>query len=298
MNQSEKPWGTYQPNKKIQRKIEWCQQLPANWLGKQIAQWLRKRVIAESTLPLDLEFDQVKLRCHLTDNVSERGFVFMPWRWDYLERQLMLKALPAEGVLVDIGANVGIYSAIAATALNRLGAIIAIEPNPQAHQRLSFNLAATRAGLSEKPRIEVLQQGVSDQTGEFTLYLDAENLGASSLLSGQVSKQSIQIKCEPLLDIIEAQKLSRVDVIKCDIEGAEDRALIPFLVDAPHHLLPHCFIFENNSEQWQGDLLEVLKQRDYVQTHQTRLNYIFQLRQPIKYSAKEKEYKGAVPVIS
>jgi FkbM family methyltransferase len=293
-----KPFGSHQPDAKIQTKIDWCHQLPANWLGKQIAQLLRKQVMNTATLPLDLEFGKVRLRCQLNDNVSERGFVFMPWRWDAIERQVMLDALPAEGVFVDIGANVGIYSAIAASHLNRLGAVIAIEPNPPVFERLQFNLTATREGLKEKPRIETMQLGISDESGEFELFLDDDNLGASSLLVKQQKQRSIQVPCLPLLEVIEAQKLSRVDVIKCDIEGAEDRALMPFLIDAPHHLLPHCFIFENNQQQWQGDLLEVLLQRDYIQTHQTRLNYIYQLRQPIHFKAKERKYKQAVPVIS
>jgi FkbM family methyltransferase len=297
VNNNQEPFGTFKPTKKIQRKIEWCQQLPANWLGKQLAQLLRKQVFKQAKMPLDLQLGDVRMRCQLTDNISERGFVFMPWRWDSIEREVMIKALPPEGVFVDIGANVGIYSAIAATVLNRLGCVVAIEPNPPVYDRLKFNLSATRAGLREKPRIETIQQGVSDETGAFELYLDDDNLGASSLLEKQQA-QSIKVKCQPLLDLIEAQKLSRIDVIKCDIEGAEDRALIPFLVDAPHHLLPHCFIFENNQDQWQGDLLEVLKQRDYIKTHQTRLNYIYQLRQPIHFTAKERKYKETVPVVS
>lgn len=292
-----KPFGSNKPKPKIQRKIDWCHRLPANWLGKQIAQWLRKQVLTQADMPLDLTFDQVRLRCFLNDNVSERGFVFMPWRWDAIEREVMLKALPPEGVFVDIGANVGIYSAIAATALNRLGAVLAIEPNPAAFERLSFNLNATRDGLSEKPRFEIIPVGVSDVEETLDLYLDGDNLGASSLLEKERSGEKVSIQCEPLLQVIEQQKLSRVDVIKCDIEGAEDRALIPFLMDAPHHLLPHCFIFENNQNQWQGDLLATLKERDYHQTHQTRLNYIYQLRQPIHFTAKAKKVKNVVPVV-
>ncbi len=298
MSNNIQPFGTYKPAEHIQRKINWCHRLPANWLGKQLAQLLRKQVMKNTTLPLDLTFDKVRLRCHLKDNVSERGYVFMPWRWDAIERHVMLKALPPEGVFIDIGANVGIYSAIAAAALNRLGCVVAIEPNPPVFERLKFNLSATCEVNPEKPRVEVLQQGISDQTGEFELFLDDSNLGASSLLGNTRGQKSIQVPCSTLLEVIDAQKLSRVDVIKCDIEGAEDRALVPFLIDAPHHLLPHCFIFENNQNQWQDQLLEVLQQRDYIQTHQTRLNYVFQLRQPIHFTAKKRKFKGVVPAIT
>ena len=296
------PFGTFEPSTQIKKKIQWCHRLPANWLGKQIAQLLRKQVLNQAKMPLDLTFDHVKLRCHLTDNVSERGYVFMPWRWDVIERQVMLDALPSEGVFIDIGANVGIYSAIATTHLNRLGTVVAIEPNPPVFERLKFNLESTREGLSEQPRIENIQTGISDQAGSFDLFLDEDNLGASSLAeknpTSNRKQSSIQIACQTLLQVIDDKKLSRVDVIKCDIEGSEDRALIPFLIEAPHHLLPHCFIFENNQNQWQGDLLEILKERNYIQTHQTRLNYIYQLRQPIHFTSKTKKIKSVVPAIS
>ena len=298
MSQKQPPFGHHQPTPAVQRKIDWCQRLPANWLGKQLAQWLRKQVMKQADLPLDLTLGEVRLRCQLTDNVSERGFVFMPWRWDATERRVMLEALPAEGVFVDIGANVGIYSAQAAAHLNRLGTVLAIEANPGLTDRLTFNLLSTRAALQEQPRIEIISTGISDASGTFTLYLDDDNLGASSLLDKGADAPQVQVPCEPLLQVIRDQKLSRVDVIKCDIEGAEDRALIPFLLDAPHHLLPHCFIFENNERLWQGPLLETLKQRDYLETHRTRLNLIYQLRQPIRYTAKQKKVKHTVPVIS
>jgi len=298
VSQADQPFGHFQPQPHIQRKVDWCQRMPNNWLGKQLAQWLRKQVINGSELPLDLAIGEVRMRCHLTDNVSERGFVFMPWRWDAIERQVMTEALPAEGVFVDIGANVGIYSAQAITGLNRLGTVLAIEANPRLTNRLNFNLQATRDHRKEKPRIEVINTGISDVSGEFTLYLDDDNLGASSLLEKESGSSQIQVPCQPLLEVIDQQKLSRIDVIKCDIEGAEDRALIPFLMDAPHHLLPHCFIFENNQQLWEGELLEVLKQRSYLETHRTRMNFIYQLRQPIHFNAREKHVKRGVPVIS
>ncbi len=292
------PFGTFKPSAAIQKKIDWCHRLPANWFGKQVAQVLRKQVMRQARMPLDLSFDQVKLRCFLQDNVSERGFVFMPWRFDAIEREVMLSHLAADGVFIDIGANVGIYSAIATTALDQTGVVLAIEPNPPVFKRLQFNVAATTAAMTAAPRVELIQQGISDQCGEFQLYLDADNLGASSLLATANKNTAIMVTCLPLLNLIEAQKLSRTDVIKCDIEGAEDRALVPFLLEAPNALLPQCIIFENNSKQWQMDLMEVLKQRGFHQTHQTRLNVIFQRRQAIKLSTQSKKFSGAIPAAS
>ena len=291
-------FGAHQPKPNIQRKIDWCQKLPSNWVGRMMAQWLRFQVMSKETLPLDITLGQLKLRCHFNDNKAERDLVFMPWRWDQLERQLLLKLLPADGVFIDIGAHAGLYAAIAATHLNRLGVIIAIEPNPAAYQRLCFNLKATIAGLPEKPRAELLQQGISDEVGEVALYVNENNLGGSSLQPDAAASKPINTPCTPLIDVIEKQKLSRVDVIKCDMNGSEDLALVPFLVDAPNHLLPACFIIRNQVRRCQNDLQETLKHRGYLPTDETDKHLIFQQRQPKKLSPAAKKFKGVTPVVT
>ena len=276
-NSIQPPFGTYSPNKKIQKKIDWCQKLPANWFGKQMAQILRKHVLSKSKAPLDLILQKTKLRCYLTDNVSERNFVFIPWRFDAKELQLMKQVLPDDGVFIDIGANIGIYSAIASTVLNSKGTIVAIEPNPPVFERLQFNLMATTEDQKHKPQVVLLDCGISDQLGEFQLFLDSNNLGASSLQQKNlINQKSITIACMPLLDVIQQQNITSIDVVKCDIEGCEDQALVPFLRDASDHLLPKCFIFENNQDQWQTDLLKALTKRNYTLTHKTRMNFIYQ----------------------
>ena len=274
MNDIKKPFGTYTPTIKAQKQINFCQKLSNNWLGKQLAQYIRKKVIKNNKMPLDLTLEKVKMRCYLTDNISERGFVFMPWRYDFEERKQLLEFLPKDGVFIDIGANVGIYSCIAATHLSDNGRVIAIEPNPIVAERLRFNLTATTENKSRSPQFEVLSYGVSDKSGEFDLYLDSKNLGASSLVEKN-SGNTIKIKCKTLMQIVEEAKLKQINVIKCDIEGAEDQALVPFLQNSPKELLPEIIIFENNLQQWKYDLLNTLSESGYQLLKQTRLNLVY-----------------------
>ena len=292
------PFGTHQPQPNIQHKIDRCQKLPANWLGRLMALGLRYQVMSKATMPLDITLGQLKLRCYFADNQSESDLVFMPWRWDQLERQLLLKLLPTDGVFIDIGAHAGLYAAIAATHLNRQGVLVAIEPNPAAYQRLCFNLKATLAERPESPRAELLQQAISGETGEVTLSVSEDNSSAHLLPPNDSSAKQINMPCTPLMDVIESQKLSRVDVIKCDMDGAEDMALMPFLLDAPNHLLPACFIIKDHAGKWQNSLPETLQHRGYLPTHETGKHVIFQQRQPKQWSPSAKKYKGATPVVT
>ena len=290
-------FGHYAPDEVTAGRIAWCRRLPHNWFGKQLAQWQRKRVMKTLDGPLDLRLDGIKMRVVLVDNVSERSFVFMPWRFDALERDLMLKLLPKDGVLVDIGANAGIYSCLAAKHLGQSGVVVAIEPNPEMLERLRFNLDTTLADCADKPRIEIQPIAVSDDNGLMAFYVNRENLGASSLAEDQ-NGQRIEVESRPLLAVIDELKLSRIHVLKCDIEGCEDRALVPFFTDAPNHVLPDCVIIEHNPDQWQQPLLETIKQRGYLESHRTRMNVVLQQRRQIKLSEPEEALRKAAKTSS
>jgi len=48
----------------------------------------------------------------------------------------------------------------------------------------------------------------------------------------------------PLHQIVSEAGVTRVDALKIDIEGFEDTALVPYLQEAPEHLLPKRIVIE------------------------------------------------------
>lgn len=272
------PYGHHRPPGWVAALVAMSQSLPRNWFGQQLAQVARKLVLAFARLPIDTSVGPIRMRCYLRDNNSERKFLFMPWRFDRLERELIARELPRDGVFVDIGANVGIYSLSASRSLGASGRIVAFEPNPPAYQRLCFNLDASRAAASEWPRVDALPIGVSDVDGEFELSLDPANLGGSSLSIDRRSGGSVRVRCRPLLAVLEELGIGTVDVLKIDIEGAEDRALLPFLEAAPAPLLPRCIVIENSGHLWRHDLAGAILGKGYEVAVRTRMNTVYRLR--------------------
>lgn len=258
-----------------QRLLQSAQSAPHNWFGQQWAQIVRKLMLRCLDMPIDVAVGPVRLRAFLHDNNSEKKFVFMPWRFDACERQLLAEVLPCDGVFVDIGANVGLYSIAAAHCLREQGRVIAFEPNPPARARLTFNLDASLVNQVGKPRVEILATGVSDQPGHFRLYLDANNLGSSSLLADGSTQQFVEIECHPLAAQLQALQVTRIDALKIDIEGAEDRALVPFFRDAEPRLWPKLIIIENSQHKWQTDLYVLFAQLGYQVQFQNRMNSVF-----------------------
>jgi FkbM family methyltransferase len=260
------------------RLLRIAQRAPRNFLGKQIARWARGLYLLGAPLPADLCVDDMRLRCYLRDNTGERKFAFTPWRFDPRERALLAEVLPPDGVFVDIGANVGIYTLSAALRLGALGRIVAFEPYPPAFQRLLFNIAATRAGHDDWPHIETLQLGIADREAGFELRIDAGNLGGGSTAPGNArfskegSTAATTIRCRLLHDVLTELHVDRVDVMKIDVEGSEDVALCPFLERADDALLPRHLIVEQSAHLWSRDLPGMLAARGYRRRFATRLN--------------------------
>jgi FkbM family methyltransferase len=236
-------------------------------------------------LPIDICVGGLKLRCQLTDNYSEKKFVFTPWRYDLDERRLLRDYLPGGGVFLDIGANIGLYTLTAMQVIGAGGRILAFEPNPATRQRLLFNTAANTTQTNGST-LSVLDIGIADTEREFVLQLDSSNLGASSISDTNRSRLShadprrtdVIIRCKPLLEVLQENQISRIDVLKIDIEGAEDKAMGPYLRGAPQALLATLIIIENSPHLWHEDVFALLNQRGYQRILNNRMNSVFLLQ--------------------
>src|SRR4029077_20640144 len=98
------------PRAGFRRLIEFAQAAPRNAFGKQLARAARGLYLWQAPSPVDVSVGDIRLRCYLRENTCERKLVFTPWRFDPLELRAMAESLPTDGVFIDVGANVGIYS--------------------------------------------------------------------------------------------------------------------------------------------------------------------------------------------
>jgi len=271
-------FGHYRPTSAVQQLLTLSQHVPDNFISRQLAKLIRTWVKKRTRPPMDVEVAGLKLRCYLWDNYTERKLVFMPWRFDVRERRMMLSVLPADGIFVDIGANIGVYALFAATHMNSGGRVVALEPYPPVHDRFCFNVQATRAGRVCWPQFTILPIGVADKETSFELNLNPDNLGENSIIrEAGAGGTSITVLCKPLLTIVNELALPHIDFLKIDIEGAEDMALCPFFASAPDSLLPKYLLIENSDKRWQQDLRGAISARGYNIALQTRMNTIYRL---------------------
>lgn len=274
-------FGSRKPPALWQSLISLCHDNNGGVVSRILAPLTRKLIISQkSHLPIDIQVEGINLRCQFTDNYSEKKFVFTPWRYDLQERELLANLLAQGGNFVDIGANVGLYTLTAAKAMTSAqGRILALEPNPPTLERLNDNLLFNDQITAN--RVTVLGIGVADKEGSFDLYLDRSNLGASSISERNRSKsvlkdkESVTIKCQPLLDVLDQESIGNIRALKIDIEGAEDTALIPFLNDCPESLLPYAIFIENSQHLWRSDLFGEIIGKGYSRRLHNRMNSVF-----------------------
>jgi FkbM family methyltransferase len=151
--------------------------------------------------------------------------------------------------------------------------VLAIEPNPRTIERLRFNIAANDFGNI----IQIESSGIGE-LGESS-FNSSIDLGCASIVDDQETGEFIKIKTKPLLPIVREYGLQGISGMKIDIEGHEDRALVPFLQDAPKELWPKRIVLEHAHEKlWQLDLNKVLTQSGYTLLRKTRANSLLQLR--------------------
>ena len=229
--------------------------------------WLSRLVKLLRDGPVDVPYQGASFRFYHQASATERGALFNP---DYnLEELSFLRAhLPAGGVFVDVGANVGTYALVLARDVGTNGKVIAVEPHPVTHARLQFNNMAS--GYSQT---RLLAAAVSDSDGEVLIETDGDNLGASHVVTSAATASAIKVPALRLQRILEEAGIAKVDALKIDIEGFEDRALVPFFQEAPQTLWPRAVVIEHLSRsEWQQDCIADMLTRGYAEAGRTRSN--------------------------
>lgn len=269
-----RPFGTYAPTGLVARIAERTVRLSGrSWAGRRLGFLLRRLAITMlHGEPLDVERFGARMRLHPYNNNCEKKVLFTPQFFDPEERALLKERLEPGCTFLDIGANIGAYALFVAAFAGPGARILAVEPQPDVFDRLTYNIAQNPFGT-----VKAVACAVADKAGELTLFVDPRNRGESSLkIVGTNEGAQIRVPAVTLLGLARGEGITRIDAIKLDVEGAEDLILEPFLREAPASLHPRLLVIEDGTAQWQIDLVGLLEGRGYRQIARTRLNLIFE----------------------
>jgi FkbM family methyltransferase len=129
--------------------------------------------------------------------------------------KLAKKVLSSGGLFMDVGANFGLFTCIAAVGNDKIK-IIAVEPNHRVMHRLLHNISQN--GLEE--RVQVMNVAVSGKFQFVTMEQPASNnMGTTTTREGSAGLLSV-LSC-PLDFICSENNIRKVTLLKIDVEGNE-----------------------------------------------------------------------------
>jgi len=136
---------------------------------------------------------------------------------DRAERQLLRRILFEGAVVVDAGANIGVYSRFLSRCVGPTGFVHSFEPSPENFRRLQ---SATR----KLSNVRLCRAAVGERSGVTKLYVsDKLNVDHRTYLAEGDSRATVDIDIIALDDYFKPGE--RVDLIKMDIQGSELQAL-------------------------------------------------------------------------
>ena len=136
---------------------------------------------------------------------------------DRAERQLLREILVAGAVVVDAGANIGIYSQFFSRRVGATGVVHSFEPSPE-------NFARLQSATRKLANVRLSQAAVGEFSRRSKLYIsDKLNVDHRTYATEGDPRRDVPIDIIALDDYF--KRGQRVDLIKMDIQGYEFHAL-------------------------------------------------------------------------
>lgn len=228
--------------------------------------------------PIETTFRGVPICLHL-DNTTERKALLCSYdqrELDFLSR--FLTAAPSN--FADVGSNAGLYTQYLAARMKPGSKIVAVEPNPEMCGRIGVNLRLLEGHTGGRQvAISVEQCAAGEEAGSARLQTSG-GLGAAYLLDSHAAS-GIEVAVRPLIEILQANGITVLHGMKIDVEGYEDRVLMPFFAGAPHSLYPRALVLEHtHRSRWNVDVISRCLELGYREEGRTRGNLFLVLPQP------------------
>jgi FkbM family methyltransferase len=140
------------------------------------------------------------------------------------EQFFLYRYLRAGDVFVDVGANIGLYTLVAARLVGKSGRVYAFEPTCLTYERLTRNVE-----LNRFRNVECAQLALSDKAECLTLTTAADGFGAWSSLAHPTAGSTFsqeEVRCTTWDNFAADHDLiGKVTSVKIDVEGWELRVI-------------------------------------------------------------------------
>jgi FkbM family methyltransferase len=143
------------------------------------------------------------------------GIEYATRRFEPQTTALVQRLLPSGGVFIDVGANLGYYTRLAAECVGPHGCVVACEPSPE-------NVVALRHNSEHFPHVQIVPSALAAKQELLPLYLSSHS-SCHSLVDSTYFKDGsfIWVPAISFDQLCVSLKLERIDLVKVGVEGAE-----------------------------------------------------------------------------
>lgn len=136
--------------------------------------------------------------------------------WEPVETEVLLSILRKDDYFIDIGANIGYYSILAARVVGSRGSVVAFEPEPS-----NFALLSASRIVNALSNLRVVNAAVSDRQGKQELFVSATNRGDNRLGFGDGTGSGVSVETVTLDASFLPKDASQRLIVKIDTQGWE-----------------------------------------------------------------------------
>ena len=141
-----------------------------------------------------------------------------------LAAAIMAKSNAAQPVVIDIGANVGLFTTAFVAAAKPPKLVLAIEPS-------NYVFAILKIVTAKLDRVRCRKLALSHESGEVQLKTPVKKsgslrVGLSHIGDGDEITAFVEnVQAKRLDDLLTAESITQVDIVKIDVEGAEQHVI-------------------------------------------------------------------------
>jgi FkbM family methyltransferase len=158
-----------------------------------------------------------EIELSLTDHIQRNIYL---GTYEPYDSALVRSHLKPGMTVIDVGANIGYYSLMAAAEVGSNGRVISFEPNPELGQQLQQTIRKNRiANLTLEPA------GVSDVAGWANLFVPKETGNNTATMIANEGGRPVPVPIVTLDEYLEQHQIYQVDFLKIDVEGFEPKVI-------------------------------------------------------------------------
>lgn len=164
--------------------------------------------------------DDLRFRCAPPDLIQMYLWLFGVWEPE-LTAFIGSRLAPGDGFL-DVGANIGYFSVLAARRVGETGAVIAVEPSPTVFRLLEETLDLNAV----TDRVRAVNAAAASHVGSVAIYSGpSHNIGLTTTVAERGFELEGVIASAPLDALLTREETKTLRLIKIDVEGREPDVL-------------------------------------------------------------------------